>query len=37
MRKRVDTGVWEIFLPGVGVGAFYKYEIIGPDGAPSAA
>lgn len=33
MRKRVDTGVWEIFLPGVKVGAYYKYEIIGPNGA----
>jgi 1,4-alpha-glucan branching enzyme len=33
MRKRVDTGVWEIFLPGVGLGACYKYEIIGPNGA----
>jgi 1,4-alpha-glucan branching enzyme len=33
MRKRVDTGVWEIFLPGVGAGAYYKYEIIGPNGA----
>jgi len=33
MRKRVDTGIWEIFLPGVGPGAHYKYEIIGPTGA----
>jgi 1,4-alpha-glucan branching enzyme len=33
MRKRVDTGVWEIFLPAVGPGAYYKYEIIGPNGA----
>ncbi len=33
MRKRVDTGVWEIFLPGIGEGALYKYEIIGPTGA----
>jgi 1,4-alpha-glucan branching enzyme len=32
MRKRVDSGVWEIFLPGVGEGAPYKYEILGPDG-----
>ena len=32
MRKRVDTGVWEIFLPGVDEGALYKYEIIGADG-----
>jgi 1,4-alpha-glucan branching enzyme len=33
MRKRVDTGIWEIFLPGVGLGALYKFEIIGPNGA----
>src|SRR5438105_10887454 len=32
MRKRMDTGVWEIFLPEVGEGACYKYEIIGIDG-----
>ena len=29
MRKRVDTGVWEIFVPGLGEGTLYKYEIIG--------
>ena len=32
MRKRADIGVWEIFAPGVGVGARYKYEIVAPDG-----
>ncbi|HTZ72259.1 MAG TPA: 1,4-alpha-glucan branching protein GlgB [Acetobacteraceae bacterium] len=32
MRKRIDSGVWEIFLPGVGAGAAYKYEILGQDG-----
>ena len=32
MRKRVDTGVWEIFVPGIGAGAIYKYEIVGADG-----
>ncbi|MHB2169299.1 1,4-alpha-glucan branching protein GlgB [Alsobacter sp. R-9] len=32
MRKRVDSGLWEIFAPGVGEGAVYKYEIVGPDG-----
>ncbi|QYJ16550.1 1,4-alpha-glucan branching enzyme GlgB [Rubrobacter xylanophilus DSM 9941] len=31
MRNR--NGVWEIFLPGVGEGALYKYEIKGPDGS----
>lgn len=32
MRHRVDAGVWEIFLPEVGSGAAYKYEIVGLDG-----
>ena len=32
MRLRRDTGIWEIFVPDVGPGAAYKYEIIGPDG-----
>ncbi|QIB33019.1 1,4-alpha-glucan branching protein GlgB [Ancylobacter pratisalsi] len=32
MRKRVDSGLWEIFAPGVGEGAIYKYEIISADG-----
>ncbi|CAH0279731.1 1,4-alpha-glucan branching protein GlgB [Roseomonas sp. CECT 9278] len=32
LRKRVDSGLWEIFLPGVTEGARYKYEILGRDG-----
>ena len=28
MRKRVDSGVWEIFLPGVDAGPRYKFEIV---------
>ncbi|WP_176595587.1 MULTISPECIES: 1,4-alpha-glucan branching protein GlgB [Sphingobium] len=32
MRRRQDAGVWEIFLPEVGVGSPYKFEIVGPDG-----
>ena len=32
MRLRHGPGVWEIFLPGVGEGARYKYEIKGPNG-----
>ncbi|NML93248.1 1,4-alpha-glucan branching protein GlgB [Novosphingobium olei] len=32
MRKRADTGVWEIFLPDIGTGRAYKYRIVGPDG-----
>ncbi len=33
MRKRIDSGLWEIFLPGIGPGTRYKYELLGPDGA----
>ena len=32
MRKRVDSGVWEIFLPDIAQGATYKYEIVAADG-----
>jgi 1,4-alpha-glucan branching enzyme len=32
MRLRRECGVWEIFLPGVGPGARYKYELLGPRG-----
>jgi 1,4-alpha-glucan branching enzyme len=32
MRSLGPSGVWELFLPGVGAGAVYKYEIIAPDG-----
>jgi 1,4-alpha-glucan branching enzyme len=32
MRKRIDSGLWEIFAPDVGEGTIYKFEIIGPDG-----
>ncbi|MCU0815242.1 MAG: 1,4-alpha-glucan branching protein GlgB [Cypionkella sp.] len=32
MRRRGPTGVWEIFIPGLGEGATYKYEIRGPGG-----
>jgi 1,4-alpha-glucan branching enzyme len=30
--RRAGAGIWEIFLPGIGSGALYKYEILGPDG-----
>ncbi|MGR3541016.1 MAG: 1,4-alpha-glucan branching enzyme, partial [Hasllibacter sp.] len=33
LRPRGGTGVWEAFVPGVGEGALYRYEITGPDGA----
>jgi 1,4-alpha-glucan branching enzyme len=32
MRSLGSTGVWELFVPGVGDGTFYKYEILGADG-----
>ena len=32
MRRRVDIGVWEIFIPDIGAGTAYKYRITGPDG-----
>ncbi|MBN9510080.1 MAG: 1,4-alpha-glucan branching protein GlgB [Alphaproteobacteria bacterium] len=33
MRLRHAAGVWELFIPGIGPGALYKYELLGPDGA----
>lgn len=33
MRSLGSTGVWELFLPGVGEGARYKYDICRPDGS----
>ncbi len=27
MRRRGQSGVWEIFIPGIGEGACYKYEL----------
>jgi len=30
MRLRPECGVWEIFIPGVGVGDSYKFDILGP-------
>jgi 1,4-alpha-glucan branching enzyme len=36
MRKRVECGVWEIFVPGVASGTRYKYEIDGGRAGPPA-
>ncbi|MET9223925.1 1,4-alpha-glucan branching enzyme [Streptomyces sp. NPDC003300] len=33
MRSLGATGVWELFVPGVGAGTAYKYEITRPDGS----
>ena len=32
MRALGSTGVWELFVPGVGENTTYKYEILGADG-----
>jgi 1,4-alpha-glucan branching enzyme len=32
MRKRVEAGVWELFIPRLPAGTLYKYEILGPHG-----
>ena len=32
MRLRHGTGVWEIFVPGLGDGTLYKYELLGGAG-----
>jgi 1,4-alpha-glucan branching enzyme len=32
MRLRYPSGVWELFIPRLGAGEPYKYEILGPDG-----
>ncbi|MFD9816875.1 1,4-alpha-glucan branching enzyme [Streptomyces sp. NPDC059080] len=33
MRSLGASGVWELFLPGVGAGELYKFEIARPDGS----
>ncbi|HEY1943690.1 MAG TPA: 1,4-alpha-glucan branching protein GlgB [Roseiarcus sp.] len=33
MRKRIDSGLWEIFIPHLSAGAVYKYEIVSAAGA----
>ena len=32
MRSLGASGVWELFVPGIGAGIRYKYEILGADG-----
>ncbi|MFG1951479.1 1,4-alpha-glucan branching protein GlgB [Micromonospora sp. NPDC048830] len=32
MRSLGASGVWELFVPGVGAGATYKYRVLGADG-----
>ncbi|MEV5614169.1 hypothetical protein AB0L37_38305, partial [Streptomyces sp. NPDC052225] len=33
MRSLGRSGVWELFVPDIGEGELYKFEIIGPDGS----
>ena len=33
MRSLGSSGVWELFVPGVGEGTRYKFEILGSDGS----
>ncbi|MFF4753550.1 1,4-alpha-glucan branching enzyme [Streptomyces sp. NPDC002514] len=33
MRSLGSSGVWELFVPGVGAGELYKFEITRPDGS----
>jgi len=32
MRKRLEAGLWEIFIPGIGQLVHYKFELVGPHG-----
>jgi 1,4-alpha-glucan branching enzyme len=34
MRLHPGNGLWEIFIPGLGVNALYKYEILSAHGGP---
>ncbi|WP_322100091.1 1,4-alpha-glucan branching protein GlgB [Geminicoccus harenae] len=34
MRRRQEAGVWELFIPRLGPGDRYKYELLGPSGQP---
>ena len=31
MRSHPDSGIWDIFIPGIGHGALYKFEILAQD------
>jgi 1,4-alpha-glucan branching enzyme len=33
MRLRYEAGVWELFIPRIGAGTRYQYEIVGADGS----
>lgn len=31
MRKRIEAGIWEIFIPGLASGGLYKFELLASD------
>jgi 1,4-alpha-glucan branching enzyme len=33
MQKRIPSGIWELFVPGIGAGVLYKYRVQAADGA----
>jgi 1,4-alpha-glucan branching enzyme len=33
MRRHPGAGIWELFVPGLGEGSRYKFEILGQDGS----
>ncbi|HWL83275.1 MAG TPA: 1,4-alpha-glucan branching protein GlgB [Roseomonas sp.] len=33
MRRRIEAGIWEIFVPRVMPGAVYKFELLDPNGS----
>ncbi|WP_371790687.1 1,4-alpha-glucan branching enzyme [Streptomyces sp. NBC_01471] len=33
MRSLGSSGVWELFVPGIGEGALYKFDLMRPDGS----
>lgn len=32
MRNHPGAGIWEIFIPGIGIGTHYKFEVLGANG-----
>ncbi len=32
MERSGDSGIWELFVPGLAVGGLYKYRVVGQDG-----
>ncbi len=32
MRKRVEAGIWELFIPAIAKGTIYKFELLSADG-----